>query len=180
MAGKKYGLDDKYKMMYGGMTNSPIKANVGLLVKAGIAGAKKIAGALSKKKDISVGQKLNSKRDVSKYDTRTLTEKGAFFKSIGKFPFVQKATELKKGIDSEFVKRAGKLKEGIDSEFVKRAGKLRMGKKMGGLQDEKLKPGAMYKANTGKLIGNQRKLDINKDGKISGEDFKLLKSKKKR
>jgi hypothetical protein len=100
---------------------------------------------------------------------------------------------------------------------------------MGGLQDEKLKPGAMYKANTGgitlkqvyalakknkvedrvtqkdidnakirlgykdaspeikadgakygKLIGNQRKLDINNDGKISKEDFKMLKSKKKK
>jgi predicted ATP-dependent protease len=27
----------------------------------------------------------------------------------------------------------------------------------------------------GKLIGNQRKLDINNDGKISKEDFKMLK-----
>jgi hypothetical protein len=38
----------------------------------------------------------------------------------------------------------------------------------------------MYKAKDGKLIGNQRKLDINNDGKISKEDFKMLKSKKKK
>jgi hypothetical protein len=30
------------------------------------------------------------------------------------------------------------------------------------------------------LTGGQAKLDVNKDGKISGEDFKLLKSKKKK
>ena len=29
------------------------------------------------------------------------------------------------------------------------------------------------------LKGNQKKLDKNRDGKISGEDFKLLKKKKK-
>jgi len=32
-------------------------------------------------------------------------------------------------------------------------------------------------AKDGGLIGNQRKLDVNNDGKISGEDFKILKGK---
>jgi hypothetical protein len=84
MAGKKYGLEDKYKMMYGGMTNSPVRANIGLFIKAGVAGAKygakKIAQSLAKSKDIKVGSTLNKARDVSKYDTSTLTDKGAFVK----------------------------------------------------------------------------------------------------
>ena len=32
----------------------------------------------------------------------------------------------------------------------------------------------------GYMSGGQSKLDVNKDGKISAEDFKLLKSKKKK
>ena len=32
----------------------------------------------------------------------------------------------------------------------------------------------------GKLVGGQKKLDANKDGKISKEDFALLKKKKKK
>tara|TARA_R110001606_G_scaffold271205_1_gene419796 strand:+ start:273 stop:464 length:192 start_codon:yes stop_codon:yes gene_type:complete len=32
----------------------------------------------------------------------------------------------------------------------------------------------------GKLVGGQKKLDANKDGKISKEDFDLLKKKKKK
>ena len=370
MAGKKYGLEDKYKMMYGGMTNPPVRASVGLFIKAGVAGAKKIARALAKSKDIKVGSTLNKARDVSKYDTRTLTDKGAFVKrrkelglGMKTLPdtsseFVKRRKELGLGMkalpdtSSEFVKRSLQLRVGpltadtlkksnkklsllqkfkksikdakpdTNSEFVKRSLMLRAGsnsgkfsktakigaiggagavaigagkdlsetesfkkgreegakkskelgkkiknkagkivgyltgKRMGGLQDEKLKPGAMYKAskgvmakknlkkaalvgagllasnylgkrageadasrialgidkpettsafgvninptrfkeggmyykakggmhkaNTGKLIGNQHKLDINKDGKISKEDFKMLKSKKKK
>jgi hypothetical protein len=328
MAGKKYGLEDKYKMMYGGMTNPPVRASVGLFIRAGVAGAKKIAGALAKSKDIKVGSTLNKARDVSKYDTRTLTDKGAFVKrrkelglGMKALPdtsseFVKRSLQLRAGpltadtlkksnkklsllqkfkksikdarpdTNSEFVKRSLRLRAGSNSgkfsktakigaiggagavgygtneaikdysklsqseEFKKgreegakkskelgekiknKTGKIvgyLIGKRMGGLQDEKLKPGAMYKANTGgitlkqvyalakknkvedrvtqkdidnakirlgykdaspeikadgakygKLIGNQRKLDINNDGKISKEDFKMLKSKKKK
>tara|TARA_R100001015_G_C4629008_1_gene189513 strand:- start:43 stop:360 length:318 start_codon:yes stop_codon:yes gene_type:complete len=32
------------------------------------------------------------------------------------------------------------------------------------------------KSNGGKLVGNQKKLDKNKDGKLSGIDFKLLRN----
>ena len=34
------------------------------------------------------------------------------------------------------------------------------------------------KKGGGKLVGGQKKLDKNKDGKISGEDFKMLRSGK--
>ena len=35
-----------------------------------------------------------------------------------------------------------------------------------------------YAVKKGGLIGGQKKLDVNKDGKISGDDFKILKAKK--
>ena len=225
MAGKKYGLEDKYKMMYGGMTNSPVRANLGLFIKAGVAGAKygakKIAQSLAKSKDINVGSTLNKARDVSKYDTSTLTDKGAFVKRAKKLAlpdttseFMKRRLQLrvgplkaadvgKKSVVKEAVKKtlknpvvkygsaatAGYEAKEIVDDMKKPEGKRNGGAAIkgkgavtggSGLQDEKLKPGAMYKANTGKLIGNQRKLDINNDGKISKEDFKMLKSKKKK
>jgi hypothetical protein len=108
MAGKKYGLEDKYKMMYGGMTNSPVRANIGLFIKAGVAGAKygakKIAQSLAKSKDINVGGTLNKARDVSKYDTSTLTDKGVF---------VKRAKELAlPDTTSKFMKRSLQLRAG--------------------------------------------------------------------
>jgi hypothetical protein len=108
MAGKKYGLEDKYKMMYGGMTNSPVRANIGLFIKAGVSGAKygakKIAQSLAKSKDINVGGTLNKARDVSKYDTSTLTDKGVF---------VKRAKELAlPDTTSKFMKRSLQLRAG--------------------------------------------------------------------
>jgi len=41
-----------------------------------------------------------------------------------------------------------------------------------------MKKGFPKKANVGALIGGQKKLDKNNDGKISGEDFKMMKPKK--
>mgnify|MGYP003627072661 CR=1 FL=1 len=41
-----------------------------------------------------------------------------------------------------------------------------------------MQKGFPKKANVGALIGGQKKLDKNKDGKISGEDFKMMKPKK--
>jgi hypothetical protein len=109
MAGKKYGLEDKYKMMYGGMTNPPVRASVGLFIKAGVAGAKygakKIAQSLAKSKDINVGSTLNKARDVSKYDTSTLTDKGAFVKRAKKLSLPDAS--------SEFVKRRQELGLGM-------------------------------------------------------------------
>lgn len=39
--------------------------------------------------------------------------------------------------------------------------------------------GLLKKKKEGGLIGGQKKLDANKDGKISGEDFKILKGSRK-
>ena len=41
-----------------------------------------------------------------------------------------------------------------------------------------MEKGFPKKANVGALIGGQKKLDKNNDGKISGEDFKMMKPKK--
>ena len=40
--------------------------------------------------------------------------------------------------------------------------------------------GKPVELKTGGLTGNQHKLDKNKDGKISGEDFKMMKKKNKK
>ena len=32
--------------------------------------------------------------------------------------------------------------------------------------------------SSGKLVGGQKRLDVNNDGKISGQDFKMLRSSK--
>jgi hypothetical protein len=117
MAGKKYGLEDKYKMMYGGMTNSPVRANIGLFIKAGVAGAKygakKIAQSLAKSKDINVGGTLNKARDVSKYDTSTLTDKGVFVKRAKKLALPDTT--------SEFMKRRLQLRIGDASDVGKKS-----------------------------------------------------------
>jgi hypothetical protein len=42
------------------------------------------------------------------------------------------------------------------------------------------KPPFKTKKSEGGLSGNQSKLDVNKDGQISGEDFKMLRTKNKR
>jgi hypothetical protein len=201
MAGKKYGLEDKYKMMYGGMTNSPVRANIGLFIKAGVSGAKygakKIAQSLAKSKDINVGSTLNKARDVSKYDTSTLTDKGVFVRKAKELALPKKSIvkeAVKKTLKNPVVKYGSAATAGYEAKEIIDDMKTPEGKRTGGaaikgkgavvggsgLQDEKLKSGKMYKANTGKLIGNQRKLDINNDGKISKEDFKMLKSKKKK
>jgi hypothetical protein len=121
MAGKKYGLEDKYKMMYGGMTNPPVRASVGLFIKAGVAGAKKIAGALAKSKDIKVGSTLNKARDVSKYDTSTLTDKGAFVKRRKELGLGMKALP---DTSSEFVKRSLQLRAGpLTADTLKKSDK---------------------------------------------------------
>ena len=174
MAGKKYGLEDKYKMMYGGMTNPPVRASVGLFIKAGVSGAKKIAQSLAKSKDINVGSTLNKARDVSKYDTSTLTDKGAFVKRAKKLAlpaseFVKRRQELglgmkvlpdtfkkstvkeavKKTLKNPVVKYGAAAAAGYDAKEIIDDMKKPKGKRMGGLQDEKLKPGAMYKASKG-------------------------------
>jgi hypothetical protein len=231
MAGKKYGLEDKYKMMYGGMTNSPVRANLGLFIKAGVGGAKKIAQSLAKSKDINVGSTLNKARDVSKYDTSTLTDKGAFVRRAKELALPKKSTvkeAVKKTLKNPVVKYGSAATAGYEAKEIVDDMKKPEGKRKGGSAIKKAalvgagllasnylgkrageadasrialgidKPettsafgvninptrfkakGGMHKANTGKLIGNQHKLDINKDGKISKEDFKMLKSKKKK
>ena len=50
----------------------------------------------------------------------------------------------------------------------------RIGKKEGG------KIVKASKGSQGKLIGKQKKLDVNKDGKITGSDFEMLKGNRKK
>jgi hypothetical protein len=170
MAGKKYGLEDKYKMMYGGMTNSPVRANIGLFIKAGVAGAKygakKIAQSLAKSKDINVGSTLNKARDVSKYDTSTLTDKGAFVKrSLQSRARPLTADTLKKSNSGKFSKTA-KIGAIGGAGAVAIAGTNEAKKDYSKLsQSEEFKKGREEGAKKSKELGEKIK---NKAGKIVG------------
>ncbi len=54
-----------------------------------------------------------------------------------------------------------------------------MGKVMKGAKRAKGRAVMMKKKKMGGLKGRQSKLDMNKNGRIDGEDFKLLRKKKK-
>ena len=82
---------------------------------------------------------------------------------------------------SKSQKKVGKVMK----EF--KAGKLHSGKKGPVVKNRKQavaialsEAGQSKKMMSGGLSGNQFKIDINKDGKISGEDFKMLKTKNKK
>ena len=57
---------------------------------------------------------------------------------------------------------------------LRKAQRDRIGKKEGG------KIVKASKGSQGKLIGKQKKLDVNKDGKITGSDFEMLKGNRKK
>ena len=47
-----------------------------------------------------------------------------------------------------------------------------------GLEDQSLPPGQMVRASKGKMLtAKQKKLDKNNNGRIDGEDFKMMKAK---
>ena len=47
-----------------------------------------------------------------------------------------------------------------------------------GLEDQSLPPGKMVRASKGKMLtAKQKKLDKNNNGRIDGEDFKMMKAK---
>jgi hypothetical protein len=81
---------------------------------------------------------------------------------------------------SKSQKKVGKVMR----EF--KAGKLHSGKKGPVVKNRKqavaiaLSEAGKSKMAMGGLSGNQSKIDVNKDGKISGEDFKMLRTKNKR
>ena len=56
--------------------------------------------------------------------------------------------------------------------------KIRVGKKDKSTKTERGSEFLNKRKTGGKLVGNQNKLDANKDGKISGADFEILRKKK--
>ena len=105
------------------------------------------------------------KKDEDKKEDKKKKPKGSskldIFKSYGKYD--GKPVELKKGGISKIDKlRAGKGQFTIEGRMQTLKDKLK--KKFG--------------KKTGGLTGNQHKLDKNKDGKISGEDFKMMGKKR--
>ena len=96
--------------------------------------------------------------------------------------------DRKKGADLIDAVRIIQINERPEKEAKKFEGRRKflkkiVGKKDGGLMEaiEKVKKEDAVKMKEGgdptkELVGGQKKLDKNKDGKISGEDFKLLRA----
>jgi len=117
-------------------------------------------GGEAKKKDkgqINPGEKYD---DKMRQFNKKLDKRAAKYEMVSKFqkrtgrsfPYALNSIEVQKIMD--------KGKTGYDDISVKDLAKKEGSFKKGG------------------LIGGQKKLDANKDGKISGDDFKILKAKK--
>ena len=65
-----------------------------------------------------------------------------------------------------------------DAQFTYDKLKEKGGKKFAKARMSKENFAKVKKMSSGKLVGGQKKLDVNNDGKISGQDFKMLRSSK--
>jgi hypothetical protein len=81
---------------------------------------------------------------------------------LGKKRDIKLAKDLIKALQGVDTSGAMEMKEFLNKEILS-----------GGYKPVK----KIYNKEDGGLIGGQKKLDKNKDGKISGEDFKLLRAK---
>ena len=79
---------------------------------------------------------------------------------------ILKGRDFTKGTDSDFSKKVEEQnKKGV--EKANKIAKKAVGRKGGGM---------IYK-DMGGLVGGQAKLDMNKDGMITGQDFKMMPKK---
>jgi len=128
---------------------------------------------MKKAKDMS---KLHeNKESTMKEGKETMMEKKGYKETES-----GKMVKAAKGAMTKSQKKIGKVMR----EF--KSGKLHSGKKGPVVKNPKqaiaiaLSEAGKSKMNMGGLSGNQSKLDANKDGQISGEDFKMLRTKNKR
>jgi len=197
--GKKLGLDKSYNALKTVLGSYPITGGKfpkgsfmerSLKLRAGNVSGKSSSLFTDRALKLRAGQKLT-----------TSVNKGSKLLNIGKKVFsktpVGRAVNLAINVGSGIGIGYGIAKEkfsGKKANFQKGDySDIKTDKKMGGgmmqgygaartsgmgLEDQSLPPGKMVRASKGKMLtAKQKKLDKNKDGKISSEDFKMMKAK---
>lgn len=189
--GKKLGLDTAYNKLKA-VTGPPSStyAKRALTLRAGNASGYTSSLFTDRALKLRAGQKLT-----------TSVNKGSKLLNIGKKVFsktpVGRAVNLAVNVGSgiglgysyaknKFNKKKADFQKG-DYSDIKTDKKMSGGMMQGygaartsgmGLEDQSLPPGKMVRASKGKMLtAKQKKLDKNNNGKIDGEDFKMMKAK---
>ena len=118
-------------------------------------------------KNFTGDKKFGSREDLNKYHKK-LKEKLTKEKV--------RPSEIAK-LDKEFKARMKRANDDLQYRLANRAGMKEARKKQKGTIPD---TGSAFSKGGEMLKGNQKKLDKNKDGKISGEDFKMMKKKAKK
>jgi hypothetical protein len=116
-------------------------------------------------KNFTGDKKFGSREDLNKYHKK-LKEKLTKEKV--------RPSEIAK-LDKEFKARMKRANDDLQYRLANRPGMKEARKKQKGTIPD---TGSAFSKGGEMLKGNQKKLDKNKDGKISGEDFKMMKAKK--
>jgi len=115
-------------------------------------------------KNFTGDKKFGSREDLNKYhkDLKTKLSKEKV-----------RPSEILK-LDKEFKSRMKRANDDLQYKLSNRAGMKEERKKQKGTIPD---TGSAFSTGGQMLKGGQKKLDKNKDGKISGEDFKMMKAK---
>ena len=187
--GKKLGLDTAYNKLKA-VTGPPSSTYAKRALTLGAGSGTSSSLFTDRALKLGTGQKLT-----------TSVNKGSKLLNIGKKVFsktpigraVNLAVNVGSGIGigysyakNKFNKKKADFQKG-DYSDIKTDKKMSGGMMQGygaartsgmGLEDQSLPPGKMVRASKGKMLtAKQKKLDKNKDGKISSEDFKMMKAK---
>ena len=173
--GKKLGLDTAYNklkavtkaypMTGGTATNTFVKRRLSLK-------ASSLTTSVNKgSKLLNIGKKVFSKTPIGRAVNLAVNVGSGIGigYSYAKNKFNKKKADFQKG-DYSDIKTDKKMSGGMMQGY----GAARTSGM--GLEDQSLPPGKMVRASKGKMLtAKQKKLDKNKDGKISSEDFKINK-----
>ena len=169
--GKKLGLDKQYSSLLTNVNKNSPSGVLGKFYKS-IGTFPKVSG-VSNSKLLNVGKKVFSKTPVGRAVNLAVNVGSGIGigYSYAKNKFNKKKADFQKG-DYSDIKTDKKMSGGMMQGY----GAARTSGM--GLEDQSLPPGKMVRASKGKMLtAKQKKLDKNKDGEISGEDFKMMKAK---
>ena len=123
-------------------------------------------------------QREHSRRDDARFEERMA--KGGFVSKgelvWSKLNNSKKSQFLKENFTPQITPRSQEILVGKDFQFLPKDVKIKLESKYADVEEYRY--GGMM-AKGGKLIGKQKNIDVNKNGKLDAEDFKLLRQKAK-